>query len=204
MSLQRFWYIVCVLGIAVLIFYLGFLFGNREQFVSKPNTIEITAPNGAQKNFLSEIEQRLVVGPVDSKTVSTFGELLFIQNQENETQILLRLQNVPDVVKQTDGKKEKTIPKELNVAIARITTDGLDYQYSVIGKLVLDDSKTKQRSGKFSTTIKESLFSEKGNSVARLELQPTKPEDVNIFTDDSADLPVKVRQRPAPFFWVRI
>jgi hypothetical protein len=83
-------------------------------------------------------------------------------------------------------------------------SDGLDYQYTTIGKIVLDDSKSNQRSGKFSTTIQEVLFNERGNSVARIELQPTKPEDANIFTDDSADLPVKVRQRPAPFFWVKI
>jgi hypothetical protein len=204
MNLQRFWYIVSVLGIIGLVFYLGYLFGTRENFNSKTDSVEITSPNGAQKNFLSEIEQRIVVGPLDSKTINTFGELLFIQSQSNQTQILLRLQNVPNTVKQTDSKKEKAIPKELNVVVARLMSDGLDYQYTTIGKIVLDDSKSNQRSGKFSTTIQEVLFNERGNSVARIELQPTKPEDANIFTDDSADLPVKVRQRPAPFFWVKI
>ena len=206
---QVFRVLIAVISIVGL-FYLGYLFGSREKYNSQPDNITLTATNGARKNYLTQIERRVVFGAVNSGSVKTpqvFGEMLFIQESSNETQILLALQNVPATTRNADGSKEKFIPTNLEVLLATRNTDGTDFIYESIGQINFDaPDKTNQRTGKFSTTIPRKLYNTDNptKSVQRIEFRPQKIEDENIFTLDNADLPINARQRKAAYFWVNL
>jgi hypothetical protein len=202
---------VLIAAISIVgLFYLGYLFGSREKYNSQPDNITLTATNGARKNYLTQIERRVVFGAVNSGSVKTpqvFGEMLFIQESSNETQILLALQNVPATTRNADGSKEKLIPANLEVLLATRNTDGTDFIYESIGQINFDaPDKTNQRTGKFSTTIPRKLYNTDNptKSVQRIEFRPQKIEDENIFTLDNADLPINARQRKAAYFWVNL
>jgi hypothetical protein len=199
MSLQRIWYGLLMIATICVVFFLGFLYGNREKINSSSDQIRVVGPNNSIQNSLSQIETRPVLGSVDSQNLGEFGQLYFKINDQKNTEILIRLSNVPATVKQTKNKKEKPIPNILTVATAQRSLDGLDYQYTEVGKIIFDEPKNGLRTAEFSSNLSHDL-----RNVERIVLLPTRPEDQNVFVDQNADLPPKVRDKPAPFFWVII
>jgi hypothetical protein len=210
MNIQRLFRIILITLTIVGMFYLGYLFGIREKFNSEPDSTIVTATNGAQRNYLTQIERRSVFGAVsatNNKTPQAFGELLFIQESNNQTQLLFNFQNVPMVVKSSDNKTEKPIPVELDILLATRNNDGTDFNYESIGRLIFDaPDKTGVRTAKFSTTIEKSLYNpeDPSKSVQRIEFRPLELKDENIFTLDNADLPIAARARKAAYFWVNL
>lgn len=197
MNLKKFWYGLVITLIICLVFFMGFLYGNREKIDKTDDLIKVIGPNNSIQNSLTQIETRSIVGSLDSQQLGEFGQLYFKIIDSENTEILIRLANVPTNVKQLKSKKEKVIPNELNVATAKRSVDGLDYEYTEIGKVIFDEPKNNLRTAKFSTNLGNDL-----RDVERVVLMPVKPEDENVFVDQNADLPPKVRDKPAPFFWV--
>jgi hypothetical protein len=210
MNTQRLFRIILTILTILGMFYLGYLFGIREKFNAEDDTTVVTASNGARQNYLTQIERRAIFGAVsgvNNKTPQTFGELLFIQESNNQTQLLFNFQSVPMVVKSSDNKTEKPIPVELDILLATRNADGTDFNYESIGKLIFDaPDKTGLKTAKFSTTIDKSLYNpdDPSKSVQRIEFRPFDLKDENIFTLDNADLPIAARTRKAAYFWVNL
>ncbi|MEM1312438.1 MAG: hypothetical protein AAGF07_03165 [Patescibacteria group bacterium] len=208
--MQKVYRIIIVIVLSVSLLYLGYLFGMREKYNSGEDTVEVTASNGAKLNYLTQIERRSVFGAVGvnkSGTPQNFGELLFIQDANGQTQLLFSLQNVPSVVVSSDNTLQKPIPKGLNILMAMRNSDGTDFIYENIGTLSFDaPNKSGLRSGRFSTTINKNFYNtqDPSRSIQRIELRPVDSADENIFTLDNADLPIAVRSRQAPYFWVNL
>jgi hypothetical protein len=202
MNLQKFWYFTSVLGILILTFYLGFLYGNRERVNDMDDNIQVVGPNLSIKNSLTEMEIREVAGSQDSQNIEVFGQLFFkveTVDEEDQTEILIQMRGVPDEAVQSNGEINVSIPNQLRVATARRSIDGLDYEYTYIGVLILDEPVENQRAGKFSTILESDL-----SRLERLVLFAEDENIQNVFTDTSPDLPPQVRSRPAPFFWVEL
>ena len=198
MKLKQIWYIISILGIIALILYSGYLIGRRDLIDSAPDAITLIGPNSSIQNSLTEIEIRPIQGSVDSQVVTAnFGQFYFKSVSTDKIEILFRIQNVPDLVLQNKSKQSRSIPNELDIVTCKRSINGLDYEYTKIGKLIFDEPKNKIRSASFSTIIKSNL-----NGVERVWLLPNKPEDANVFIDTSPDLPINVRKNPAPYFWV--
>ncbi len=205
MSWQRFWYIVSFISLFGIIFYFGYLLGLRDKFNSQTDQTILVAPNGAMKNFLTKIESRSVCGSSNAKDKSEFGEMLFIVTENNNTQILITLKKIPDSVKSSQSSKEKKIPNQLNVYSAKKTKDGLDYEYQELGKIIFNEPINGLRDGKFSTVLDVPIFSQTSQNFERIEIKSDKIENENIFRDSQdPDLPIKARERAAPFFWINI
>jgi len=190
----------------MVVFYFGFLFGIRENINSEKDEITLIGPNGANQNFITQIQKKDVSGLLNSEKIATYGEMLFIV-EEKKTQILISLKDIPNSVKQTksSNKLEKAIPSKLNVALARRTVDGLDYEYEIVGELSFDAPKNNSRSGQFSKILEQSFSDTSVKSIQRIELQPIdKNKDFNLFSEDNPNLPIEVRKKPAPFFWINL
>jgi hypothetical protein len=220
---QRIYYLIIFLSLVGLVFYLGYLYGTRELVASKPDNITINNPNGQATNSITKIQQRQIYGSTDSENVTTFGQIYFVENDKNQTEILIDLQNVPAKIKQTKGLKEVEIPNTLQVQVATRVRDSdgkENYNYQNISKnpsnpaiITLTANASGTRSGRFSGNIDSLIFDPQTlvNKVERLVLQPTDSNLQNIFIDRNSDLPIKVRGNPeanvagqsAPFFWVK-
>jgi hypothetical protein len=198
MNLQKIWYIITFLGIIVFVFYLGFLYGNREKYNNEEDEILVIGPNYSIQNSLTLMEIRPILGSNDSQNIQAFGNLYFKLNKD-QIEILIQINNVPNQVTQQNGKVRKDIPNELKISTAKRSLDGQNYDYEEIGKLVFDQPQNNLRSGKFSTIIKTPI-----TSIERIVFQPVLDNDTNIFVDDNPDLPSAVRSSPAPYFWVEI
>jgi hypothetical protein len=74
---KRIYYLFLFLSLVGLVFYAGFLFGNREKINSQEDTLSIQNPNGQNLNNISRIQQRPVEGSVDAQSIQTFGQMFF-------------------------------------------------------------------------------------------------------------------------------
>lgn len=222
-GLQRFYYLVIFLSLVVLVFYLGYMYGNREWVASNPNNVTINNPNGQTINSITKIQQRQLFGSSNSETIEVFGLVYFVENNNNQTEVVIDLQNVPPKIKQTKGLKEVNIPDQLSVEIAKRVkdSDGKEtYSYQNISSnanqkaiITLAPSQNNLRGGKFSGNINSLIFDPKtlANEIERVVLRPLDGSTENIFIDRNSDLPIKVRGnaeagitgQPAPFFWAK-
>lgn len=189
----------------MITFYLGYLFATREKTENNADSITVAAPNGSIQNSLSQIETRNIVGSRDAKSEQNYGDFYFKVLPDNKTEIMLRIDSAPLSIK---ASVEKPIPSELNIALARRTAEGLDYNLEIIGKMTFDDASNGVRRGKFSSVLKPdgqgAIERPALASIERILLLPTKAEDDNIYVNKNPDLPQKVRERPSAYFWVVI
>lgn len=193
---RKLWLLILLATSLSLVFYLGYLYGRREEANEHIADISIQGPNKSSVNSLSKIETRDIVVIKNSQEVQNAGVLFFKVNEE-ETEILLTIDNAPLQVTQLNNKVAKEIPKKLDVATARTSNDGLNYDYSILGTITLTSNDGKSLKGSYSDIIEGDL-----RSIKRIVLLPTSPEDDNIIKSESPDLPALVRQRPAPYFWM--
>ena len=108
MSLKFIWYLLTAASIIVLIFYAGFLYGNREKVDKSADTINIVAPNLAKNNPLSQIQIKDILGSENSKDIRSFGKLYYIVEKEN-TNLLFRIEDAPVRIGQLQNKAQLTI-----------------------------------------------------------------------------------------------
>ncbi len=196
MKLKTIWYFLSVLAVLALIFYAGFLFGNREQVDKSADEINIIAPNQAKSNQLSEIQIKDIVGSENSKDIRTFGKLYYIVN-ENTTDLLFRIEDAPIKVGQLQNKAQITLPKQLSISLARKNSNGLDYEYKEIGTINFNEPFKDRQKAEFSSYTEEVLL-----NWERIVFRSTDPNVKNLYLDTDADLPKNIRNQPAPFFWI--
>jgi hypothetical protein len=219
--IRRGYYLFLFFSLVGLVFYTGFLFGNRERVNSKDSLITSQNPNGQSLNTISRIQQRPIEGFSNGQTVENFGQMFFLVNKKNQTEIVINLERIPD--KLTLAPKEVGIPNELKVEIARRIrdSDGQDtYSYESLNLernnaiVSLGEPVKGFRSGTFSGYIQEPVIDSTGKkgNIERIVLLSTDNEVNSIFVDKNPDLPLKVRGsteakipgQPAPFFWIRL
>jgi hypothetical protein len=203
--MNKIWISMFIIVVMCLVATGGFYFGVRERANSQPDKIIVRANNGAVQNDLTRIEKREVKGILETDKVGNYGQLFFINSDNNNTQMRIDLVDVPLMVKQLKSGKQKLIPKELRVSLARTTKDGTDFDYEEIGTLIFDElNHNNLQTAQFSTVLEKSLYSQTGGLVQRVVLQATKPEDENFFSEDNPNLPINVRPKPAPYFFIEI
>lgn len=221
---KRIYYLFLFLSLVALVFYAGFLFGNREKINSQEDTLSIQNPNGQNLNNISRIQQRPVEGSIDAQSVQTFGQMFFLVNKRGQTEIVINLERVPDKIVKPDTKREVVIPSQLEVEIARKVrdADGQDtYIYQNLSqdkdfkaKITFNEAVNGLRTATFSGYINEPVGQNLngGGVIERVVLRSTDPDVQNIFVDQNPDLPIKIRGnselkipgQPAPFFWIRL
>jgi hypothetical protein len=167
----------------VLTFYLGYSIGNKDAFQSKfiPE-VQTILENGSSENSLTQIQIRDVLGSSNSKDKQPFGKFYYVIKNKSTiptTDILLKIDQAPTKVTSGDEKTIRNIPLEMNVDLAFKTTDGLDFQYQTVQRIVLRPTDP--------TLV--NIF------------QDTDP---NLPIKVRGDKSRGIGGEPAPYFWVEI
>jgi hypothetical protein len=194
--------------LAISLLLAGYMIRERQEYDKKPDAITLVGPNLAIQNSLSKLETKDLIGFDENGNIRSFGQFYYKVLENKNTELLFSLSGVVSSVKQANLKGEKAIPNNLKIMLARKVQGGLDYEYEYIGKITFDEPKNSIRSGRFSTIIKPIKIGNDSLSALintkQIVFQPEKPEDENIFRNTSPDIPQKVREKPAPYFWVNI
>jgi hypothetical protein len=210
-SRKKIYLIISVVISVILVFYLGILYGQREDYVNNLQPeINSKLASGYQENILTKIKIREIVIFPDSKESISVGKFYYSVSDE-KTDMLFKIESSPIKVINSETKKNKEIPLELSVDIASRTPDGLDFEYINIGKIKLAANNKKQLQGDFSAVADFSLDNKNIKNSQRIVLRPLKPEEENIYFDKNPNLPLKVRgedgkvsPKPAPYYFVEI
>jgi hypothetical protein len=220
---QRLYYVFLLISLICLVFYGGFLYGNRERINGQDENINALNPNGQETNSISKVNLRPIQGSNNAANIQEYGRLFFLVNQQNKTEILINIENVPLTITAPSGAKIE-IPSELRIDLAKRVTsqDGRDnYEYenvstneNIVASLTLIENENGTRSGRFSGFINSSIVSspEAATNVERIVLRPMDASIQNIFIDTDESLPLLIRGnaqaqipgQPAPFFWIKI
>lgn len=206
--LKSFGYIL----IAAAIFAMGYLFKHRMVINEEPDDIVVIGPNKAVQNSLSQMNIRDVVGVtnISDGGLQTYGQLYYNIKDDQSTEVHIRLKDIPKNIQSLTGEgASKTIPVQLDIFMARRSFDGLDFEYENVGVLSLSLGENDLLSGNFSTILppSQNLSGKPVPAVIDVEriVFDTESEGAkNIFYDENADLPAKVRSRPSPFFWITL
>jgi hypothetical protein len=197
------------LGIFVavsVIFFLGYLAGNRDKYEKIDEKIQIKAPNSSIQNSLSALKTKDILGFGENNSIVKYGLLYYKILPDKSTEVFFTISNAPLVLKQANSKAERAVPINLKLALARTSVDVLKYDYIEIGKITFEEPKNGTQSVVFSTIIPGTKSGSETipalNLVARIVFQPTRTEDENIFKLNSPDIPAQERDKPAPYFWV--
>ena len=196
MNLKLIWYFLSVLSILVVIFYAGFLYGNRERLDKRPDVINIVAPNQARSNQLSQIQIKDIIGSENSKDIRSFGKLYFVA-EEGGVNLLFRIEDAPIKVGQLKNRAQVTLPRELSISLARKSSTGLDYDYKEIGVVSFNEPLKDRQKAEFSTYTSENLL-----NWERIVFKSKDAATKNLYLDTDPDLPQNIRNQPAPFFWI--
>jgi hypothetical protein len=199
MSLIRRSYLVllflCLIG---LVFYLGFLYGVREFNNTTDPEIEVVNPNSFFTNSLTNLEEREIYGAAirdGELAIRSYGKLYYQVNENNQTEIEIRLEGVPLTLTQPSNKGSIDIPSELSVEYAIRTIDEIEkidtYQYRNVStftevpailKFSELNNENSGRSAEFSFTLNRPIISQEGEGdIERIVLRSTNPEIKNIF-----------------------
>jgi hypothetical protein len=191
-------------GVAV-IFFLGYLAGNRDKYDKIDEKVQITAPNSSIQNSLSLLKTKDIFGFGENNTTVRYGLLYYKTLPDKSTELFFTITNSPLVLRQTTNKIEKTVPINLKISLARTSIDGQKYDYTDIGKITFEEPKNGTQSVIFSTIIpgikSGSEIVPALNTVSRIVFRPTRTEDENIFKLNSPDIPPDETAKPAPYFW---
>jgi hypothetical protein len=208
---KKIYLIVSIVIVTILVFYLGILYGQREDYINhfQPE-INSKLASGYQENLLTKIKIREIVMFPDSKDAVSVGKFYYFVNG-NDTNMLFKVESSPLKVINSETKKDKVIPLELSVDIASRTPDGLDFEYINIGKIKFAANNKKQLQGDFSAVVNFSIDDKTIKNSQRIVFRTLNPEEENIYFDKNPNLPLKVRgedgkvsPKPAPYFFVEI
>jgi hypothetical protein len=224
-SKQRFFAAIFFITICLLVFFLGYNFGQKPNREPQTPKIEIKLPNRYVENSLTKIQIKPILGVLDaSGTPKEVGKMYYVINKSQQTELLLRLENLPTII--TGNKQQQPIPNELSIHLARRTTDGSDYEYEFIGSLNLIRLETESgakngsspiQSGEFSTILDYNFMQNTPDRKIpeRLEIYAINKDDPstqNIFINTNLNLPIQIRGdqnlsiigKPSPYFWVEL
>jgi hypothetical protein len=194
--------------LVVISFSLGYFYGTRDKYDKKPDNLDLIGPNLSIQNSLSQLQTKDILGFTQNNEVKTYGQFYYKVLNDKSTEVMFSLSDIPNSLKQANLKGEKSIPNELNIDLARISLDGLDYNFENIGKITFDEPKNGLRSGRFPTIVKPFQIGKDSivgiSNVKQIIFRPIKPEDANIFKINNSDIPIKQRDQPAGYFWVNL
>jgi len=199
--LKIIWTIISLVSFLGLAFYFGYLYGYRERFNQKENQVLVIGPNLSIQNSLSDIKTNPVLAINGPSSIANFGQLYYKITNENKTELRLVLENTPLTL--NNQTRQVIIPESLTVYTAKLSSDGLDYEYTEIGTFVFNEPKNGTRSGDFNKVLDYPLASV-DNRIDRLVLFAKGDMEGNIFLNQDPDIPIKARNRPSPFFWVEL
>ena len=194
-----------------LLFAGGWFARNRTLLSQSPDTVTVVGANGAMQNALSNMQIIDIIGVAELDGANTqyrqFGQLYYFEQPDNSTEVHIRIGGVPETITNKDEKgPTRGIPRNLDIQLALLTFGGEDYDYETIGQIKLSPDEDNILRGEYSTVLPPATGYD-GNpipvlrEVQRVVFNSENEEYQNIFSDANDDLPIKVRQRPAPFFW---
>ena len=150
MNWSKVWFAVSLVGVASLIFVLGFSFGNRIWFSTAiPTTITTTQWNGAIATVLESIKSVPLLARSSSQETKTVGQLTFI-SRSNKIELVIKLDSVPLTFNLAD--KQISTPQNLKIYRVSKSADGLDYISNQVGTITLEQVGT-NLAGFFSTIV---------------------------------------------------
>ncbi|NJK70924.1 MAG: hypothetical protein HC932_01510 [Thermales bacterium] len=150
MKIQKFFRYFGYFSIILALITSGYLLGVRNKMDNQPNNIDTRSSNNYTQNSLSKIQTRDIFGAISPNQVTIFGQFYF-KIVDNHTEILIKLNNIPENVK-TDNQS-KPIPNQLKISAATRAIDGLNYEYISLGTINMDEPINNLKSATFSTTI---------------------------------------------------
>lgn len=194
MNWSKVWFSLSLLGLASLIFLLGWAFGNRTwTSVNQPLELNITHWNGAVANDLSKIRSTTLLARASESEVKNVGSVTLLPSKAS-LQILVSFNGIPSSFNTTD--KQFATPRTLTMYKAVRTTDGQKYTLESVGIVTLEQQES-SLAGKFPTTIK---------------IQPTDPKiERFLFVSEAGTselppsplefLPESLKSQNAPYAW---
>jgi|GEM_PF-5049316 len=211
MNTRNIWTTISIILLMLVSIFAGYRTGLRDTYNFQEDNLVIQSPNQAIQNSLSEIQNRKIVGQ-DSMEIRGYGTLFFkIENQK--TEILIKLENVPDSFTQKSSQYLIDIPSTLSVQTLARSKDGLSWQRQEVGKIVLNNNSNNNsasgREGKLSLILNRPIINSKGQIERIIFDSPddSSQENTNRYTfDRSSDntVPLEEDGKPAPYFWVRV
>ncbi len=200
MNLKRLWYILTICMIAGVVFYLGFLFGNREFVNDQPDDITVVGPNSSRQNSFSDMIIKDIYMSKNSRDITVSGQLYY-KIVGDKTEILIKLVNVPTEIKQSENNRKKNMPTTLLIETAQRVPSGMDYKYTEIGEISFDEPINGLMTGTF-TTIVDFALTDFDSIIERIVFTSVDEDDENLFIYPDPNLPANVRNLPTPYFWI--
>jgi len=195
MNWSKFWYVVSLIGLAVLLISFGFVLGNRmyEQR-QDPVIVDVTHWNGATNTPLNSIKSTPLFGRSSEGEIRSVGTL-YLYESNNELDFVIRFDSMPLSFNLSD--KQFATPTSFEIYAARRTQDGTAYTTSRVGtvNLIQTDNKLTGRfpgnlkTQRNETPVERFLFL---NGTGNSELPPAVSLDF---------LPTNVRNQAAPYAW---
>jgi hypothetical protein len=211
---KKIYLIFILISLLGLVYYLGYLYGVREKTNEILSKTEVVSQNQNQKNSISEIQQREILGidpnsfnnQTNSYNTKVYGRLYFVINDNNQTEISIQMENIPTQLS-INKTKSVIVPDKLSIDLAIREIDPADnldtYIYQNISPkpdknlatIALDETKDGLRSAKFSGFINKSILDENNGrtNIERIVFRSIDLSVQNIFEDRNKDLPVKIR-----------
>jgi hypothetical protein len=198
MNWSKVWYVVSLLSLAGLVFYIGFLSGNRNLFSQTPTDITVTTWNKAQENSFTNIKFKTLIGRTSPGEVRKFGELAYRENvQTKKLDLMVRVISVPTVF--NDSATSIPFPQSYQVTLAKRSLDGLSYAYTPTGTLVMNEPVGETLSGQF-VFVLDLTEVEFERSIERVVFFNSESASaLPVF--DNQTFPAEVRTKNAPYFW---
>lgn len=193
MNWSKVWFAISLVGVASLIFALGFATGNRVWFgMQSPLELNVKQWNGAQVTDLALIKTVPLLGRASDNDIKTIGRLLFVP-REKETIVLFDI----DQMMMTFNTQEKSfpIPAQLRIYAVQKNPSGNTYDANQTGVISLEPS-DRVFKGRFSSVI-----SLPASRIERfLLLSPTGASDLPV-SSALTFLPSDEQKKNAPYAW---
>ena len=184
----------------VISFWVGFFVAYRDYYNSRAMSLNIRTNNGYVDNSISEIQFADIYGLLDG-TAKKYG-LALIKQQAQKTEILLKFDNIPAVVK--IGETNKSLETEFRMEVVKTCCNGLEYQPVSKSPDLMKVTLVNQNailSAKYSTILDYNLDQ---SEVDRMLFYGQGDNSYKIVKDDVKDWPLSSLNNPAPFFWVNV
>jgi hypothetical protein len=195
MNWSKVWFGISLVGVASLVFALGYAFGNRVWFSTQtPTEVVTTHWNGAVANNLENIKFLALFGRSSETETKQVGTLMVLASSD-KLSLLVRVDTLPVVFGTAD--KQLITPLALKIYRAQRSGDGNSYITNQVGTITLEQQ-DKQLKGKFPITIS---LDNPLSSIERLVfLAESGSSELPIATGLDF-LPSSVRTQNAPYLW---
>lgn len=193
MNWSKVWFAISLLGVASLIFALGYAVGNRVWYsMQSPLNLSVRQWNGAQLTDLSLIQTTSIYARTSENDIKTVGNVSFVA-KDNETAVLFDINQMPVSFNTQD--KQFVTPQQLRMYAVKKTSTGNSYEAENIG-VVSFVQEERVLKGRFSSILNQSA----SNIERFLFLSPSGNSELPPATSLTF-LPVEEQLRNAPYAW---